>query len=192
MYVAAPAASPCTTNEPHFNAFAYLQAVLMVPKKSAAVWQQAIDALRLHDRSKCTLRAACFSCATNVKVAKNLAMLLCSKVLTPVLRRLVHPLLFALLPCEKACAVHFPQHPCGNLFLSGLPGLPRCCSTWKYLVRACLAPHPTVWTAQAARESHLCCCTRMLWLLQRQQRACARATRGLAFQSQPSPPPHSA
>jgi hypothetical protein len=32
----------------------------------------------------------------------------------------------------------------------------------------------------------------MLWLLQRQRRACARATRGLVFQSQPSPPSHGA
>ena len=164
----------------------------MVPKKSAAVWQQAIDALRLHDRSNCTLRAACFSCATNVKVAKNLALFLCSNILTPVLRRLVHPLLFVLLPCEKACAVHFPQHPCGNPFPSGLPGLQRFCSTCKYLVKACQALHPTVWTAQAAQESRLCCCTGMLWLLQRQRRACARATRGLVFQSQPSPPSHGA
>jgi len=71
MYVSAPLLRrACTTKEPHFNAFAYLQAAWFL-KKSAAVWQQAIDALRLHDRSKCTLRAACFSCATNVKVAKN-------------------------------------------------------------------------------------------------------------------------
>jgi hypothetical protein len=40
----------------------------MAPKKSGTVWQQAVDALRLHERSNCTLRAACFSCAANVKV----------------------------------------------------------------------------------------------------------------------------
>ena len=38
----------------------------MPPRKPGPVWQQTTDALRLHERSKCTLRAACFSCASNV------------------------------------------------------------------------------------------------------------------------------
>lgn len=37
------------------------------------VWQQAVDALRLHERSNCTLRAACFSCAANVKACTAVA-----------------------------------------------------------------------------------------------------------------------
>ena len=47
----------------------------MPPKQSAAVWQQAMDALRLHERSRCTLRSACFSCSTNVKVGYHRASL---------------------------------------------------------------------------------------------------------------------
>jgi hypothetical protein len=43
----------------------------MPPRQSSPVWQQAIDALQLHERSNCTLRAACFSCAANVKVRER-------------------------------------------------------------------------------------------------------------------------